>query len=181
MRQQPRLMQPSRQRVMASNTPLQRAARARALRRETPLQHYNDDGIITEGVVDLAFLEFTADFDGWTVVDFKTDRELKNAEEQYRAQLALNDIRQPVMGSPLVASQGLELPMGPSCQNLVDVAQGGIEGRLVVTAVVVDPAADVTVEHPCKIIQRQQRTSSEVADGRVARRNLTPGRSQIRA
>ena len=44
--------------------------------------------------------------------------------------------------------------MGPSCQNLVDVAQGGIEGRLVVTAVVVDPAADVTVEHPCKIIQR---------------------------
>ena len=72
--------------------------------------------------------------------------------EQIR--LALNDIRQPVMGSSLVASQGLELPMGPSCQNLVDVAQGGIEGRLVVTAVVVDPAADVTVEHPCKIIQR---------------------------
>ena len=48
--------------------------------------------------------------------------------EQIR--LALNDIRQPVMGSPLVASQGLELPMGPSCQNLVDVAQGGIEGDL---------------------------------------------------
>jgi hypothetical protein len=72
--------------------------------------------------------------------------------EQIR--LALNDIRQPVMCPPLVASQGLELPMGPSCQNLVDVAQGGIEGRLVVTAVVVDPAADVTVEHPCKIIQR---------------------------
>ena len=44
--------------------------------------------------------------------------------------------------------------MGPSCQNLVDVAQDGIEGRLVVTAVVVDPAADVTVEHPSKIIQR---------------------------
>ena len=72
--------------------------------------------------------------------------------EQIR--LALNDIRQPVMCPPLVASQGLELPMGPSCQNAVDVAQGGIEGRLVVTAVVVDPAADVTVEHPCKIIQR---------------------------
>ena len=72
--------------------------------------------------------------------------------EQIR--LALNDIRQRVMCPPLVASQGLELPMGPSCQNLVDVAQGGIEGRLVVTAVVVDPAADVTVEHPCKIIQR---------------------------
>ena len=72
--------------------------------------------------------------------------------EQIR--LALNDIRQPVMCPSLVASQGLELPMGPSCQNAVDVAQGGIEGRLVVTAVVVDPAADVTVEQPCKIIQR---------------------------
>jgi hypothetical protein len=45
--------------------------------------------------------------------------------EQIR--LALNDIRQPVMCPPLVASQGLELPMGPSCQNLVDVAQGGID------------------------------------------------------
>jgi len=87
MRQQPRLMQPSRQSEI-QHPLLQRAARARALRRATPLQHYNDDGIITEGVVDLAFLEVTADFDGWTVVDFKTDRELKNAEEQYRAQLA---------------------------------------------------------------------------------------------
>ena len=72
--------------------------------------------------------------------------------EQIR--LAPNDIRQPVMCPPLVASQGLELPMGPSCQNLVDVAQGGIESRLVVTPIVVDPAADVTVEHPSKIIQR---------------------------
>ena len=34
------------------------------------------------------------------------------------------------------------------------MAQGRIESRLVVTAVVVDPAADVTVEHPSKIIQR---------------------------
>ena len=72
--------------------------------------------------------------------------------EQIR--LAPNDIRQPMMCPSLVASQGLELPMGPSCQDLVDVAQGGIEGRLVVTAVVVDPAADVTIEHPSKIIQR---------------------------
>ena len=46
--------------------------------------------------------------------------------------LAPNDIRQPVMCSSLVASQGLELPMGPSCQNFVDVAQGRIESRLVV-------------------------------------------------
>ena len=72
--------------------------------------------------------------------------------EQIR--LAPNDIRQPVMCPPLVASQGLELPMRPSCQDTVDVPQGGIEGRLVETAVVVDPATDMVVEHPCQIVQR---------------------------
>ena len=71
--------------------------------------------------------------------------------EQIR--LAPNDIRQPVMCPSLVASQGLELPMGPSCQNFVDVEQGRIESRLVVTAVVVDPAANVRVEHPSEVIQ----------------------------
>jgi hypothetical protein len=30
---------------------------------------------VIEGIVDLAFSEKTADFAGWTVVDFKTDRE----------------------------------------------------------------------------------------------------------
>jgi hypothetical protein len=34
---------------------LQRAARAKVLRRETPIQHYRDDGTLIEGVVDLAF------------------------------------------------------------------------------------------------------------------------------
>src|SRR5262249_59836776 len=48
--------------------------------------------------------------------------------------LAAYDVRQPVMRSSLVASEGLELPMHPSCQNAVDVAQGGIERRLVETA-----------------------------------------------
>ena len=67
---------------------LQRAARARALRRETPVQHYRDDGMLIEGVVDLAFQEMTPEFNGWTVVDFKTDREIEKAENQYRAQVA---------------------------------------------------------------------------------------------
>ena len=67
---------------------LQRAARAQTLRRETPVQHYRDDGMLIEGVVDLAFEEITPEFSGWTVVDFKTDREIEKAENQYRAQVA---------------------------------------------------------------------------------------------
>jgi ATP-dependent exoDNAse (exonuclease V) beta subunit len=67
---------------------MQRAARAQTLRRETPLQHYREDGTLIEGVVDLAFQERTPEFKGWTVVDFKTDREIGKAENQYRAQVA---------------------------------------------------------------------------------------------
>jgi ATP-dependent exoDNAse (exonuclease V) beta subunit len=67
---------------------IQRAATAQALRRETPVQHHRDDGTLIEGVVDLAFQESTAEFEGWTVVDFKTDREIEKAENQYRAQVA---------------------------------------------------------------------------------------------
>jgi ATP-dependent exoDNAse (exonuclease V) beta subunit len=58
------------------------------LRRETPFQHYRDDGTPIEGVVDLAFQENTPEFQGWTVVDFKTDREIEKADNQYRAQVA---------------------------------------------------------------------------------------------
>jgi ATP-dependent exoDNAse (exonuclease V) beta subunit len=67
---------------------LQRAARAKVVRRETPVQHYLDDGTLIEGVVDLAFQESTPEFGGWIVVDFKTDREIEKAETQYRAQVA---------------------------------------------------------------------------------------------
>jgi ATP-dependent exoDNAse (exonuclease V) beta subunit len=67
---------------------MQRAVAAKTLRRETPLQHYREDGTLIEGVVDLAFHESTPEFNGWTVVDFKTDREIEKAENQYRAQVA---------------------------------------------------------------------------------------------
>jgi ATP-dependent exoDNAse (exonuclease V) beta subunit len=67
---------------------IQRAATGQALRRETPIQHYREDGTLIEGVVDLAFQENTPDFNGWTIVDFKTDREIEKAENQYRAQVA---------------------------------------------------------------------------------------------
>ena len=44
-----------------------------------------DDGIVVEGVVDLAF----RDDDTWVVVDFKTDRELEVALDVYRRQVQL--------------------------------------------------------------------------------------------
>jgi len=64
-----------------------RAADARgACRRETPVTHTLPDGTVIEGVVDLAFEEAGT----WTVVDYKTDRELAaSGEDRYRRQVAL--------------------------------------------------------------------------------------------
>ena len=72
--------------------------------------------------------------------------------EQIR--LTLHYVQQPMMCPSLVASEGLELPMRPSCQDAVDVPECGIESRFVETTVVVDPATDMVVEHPGQVIQR---------------------------
>ena len=86
---------------------LRRAAASAAtggLRRETPVLLRLDDGSLAEGVVDLAFREqgdgnggdagAAGDGDGsaaagWTVVDFKTDRELADRRASYEAQVRL--------------------------------------------------------------------------------------------
>ena len=64
-----------------------RAASAQGLcRREAPLTLSLADGTLVEGVVDLAFEENGA----WTIIDYKTDRELAAAgEDRYRRQVAL--------------------------------------------------------------------------------------------
>jgi ATP-dependent exoDNAse (exonuclease V) beta subunit len=62
---------------------LARARRASAVRRETPVAWVHDDGMLIEGVLDLAFDEDELT----TVVDFKTDHELAAGEARYRAQL----------------------------------------------------------------------------------------------
>jgi ATP-dependent helicase/nuclease subunit A len=67
---------------------MRRAATAACLRRETPVQHQITDGPLVEGVLDLAFKEDNPEFRGWTIIDFKTDRELKASQEQYVAQVA---------------------------------------------------------------------------------------------
>ncbi len=61
------------------------ASRRGAARRETPVTCLMPDGTLLEGIVDLAFEE-----DGrWTVVDYKTDRDVTGSEEEYRRQVAL--------------------------------------------------------------------------------------------
>ena len=59
---------------------MRRAANAEAKRvhREVPVMMARD-GILLEGVVDLAFFETTATFTGWTVVDFKTTLEFRGS------------------------------------------------------------------------------------------------------
>ncbi|MGQ0723290.1 MAG: UvrD-helicase domain-containing protein [Candidatus Eiseniibacteriota bacterium] len=54
-------------------------------RRETPVTDRLGDGVLVEGVVDLAFRENGR----WTVVDFKTDREAEADLEAYRRQVSL--------------------------------------------------------------------------------------------
>ncbi len=71
---------------------LRRAALSQAaggLRREAPVLLRLDDGSLADGVVDLAFREESADGPRWTVVDFKTDRELGEHRARYAAQVRL--------------------------------------------------------------------------------------------
>jgi ATP-dependent exoDNAse (exonuclease V) beta subunit len=57
-----------------------------ACRRETPITWTGPDGTLVEGIVDLAFEESGE----WTVVDYKTDREIAaSGEDRYRRQVAL--------------------------------------------------------------------------------------------
>lgn len=70
---------------------LQRAANAASaghLRREVPVMLMQDQ-VLAEGMVDLAFRDEMPDFAGWTVVDFKTDRELEIARDRYVRQVDL--------------------------------------------------------------------------------------------
>ncbi|MGH8014379.1 MAG: UvrD-helicase domain-containing protein [Candidatus Binataceae bacterium] len=65
-----------------------RAACAASIRRESALMVTLEDGMIVEGIADLAFLEENAATRAWTVVDFKTDREIGTRLTEYQIQLA---------------------------------------------------------------------------------------------
>jgi ATP-dependent exoDNAse (exonuclease V) beta subunit len=89
---------------------MRRAASRRAdeLRRETPVMMKLKDGSIAEGVVDLAFPDNAPGFEGWTIVDFKTDREFAVSSGRYITQVKLyagaigNLMRVPTQGVLLV-------------------------------------------------------------------------------
>ena len=70
--------------------PLLHRARAAAAhgdcRREVPVSACLDDGTLVEGVVDLAYRD---EGGVWTVIDFKTDKELDMALDVYERQVAL--------------------------------------------------------------------------------------------
>jgi ATP-dependent exoDNAse (exonuclease V) beta subunit len=69
---------------------LVRARAASAVRREVPVAHVLADGTIAEGVVDLAFREIDArGAAAWTVVDFKTDREIEDRRAAYESQVRM--------------------------------------------------------------------------------------------
>jgi ATP-dependent exoDNAse (exonuclease V) beta subunit len=62
-----------------------RAAQKGRCRREAPVAWRDADGLLVEGVVDLAFEHG----EGWTVIDFKTDEEFGGNEAAYRRQVAM--------------------------------------------------------------------------------------------
>ncbi len=65
---------------------LEAARQAKEMRREVPFHHYLDEHRLLEGTIDLCY----RDESGWTVVDFKTDRDPVASEERtltYRRQL----------------------------------------------------------------------------------------------
>jgi len=65
------------------------AASAMTVRRECPVVIRLDDGVVVEGVVDLAFMTIETGGPRWTVVDFKTDINLAAGLDEYRWQVAL--------------------------------------------------------------------------------------------
>ena len=61
------------------------AAQQGRCRREAPIAWRDPDGLLIEGVIDLAFEQA----EGWTVMDFKTDEEFRGNEPAYRRQVGM--------------------------------------------------------------------------------------------
>jgi ATP-dependent exoDNAse (exonuclease V) beta subunit len=62
-----------------------RAAQQDRCRREVPIAWRDSEGVLIEGVIDLAFEQAG----GWTVIDFKTDEEFRGDEPAYRRQVQM--------------------------------------------------------------------------------------------
>lgn len=76
----------------ALDLPLMRRASTQPkdrLHREAPVLFRLEDDSLAEGVIDLLYRGVEPDFAGWTVVDFKTDKEFAVNSERYVAQVSL--------------------------------------------------------------------------------------------
>jgi ATP-dependent exoDNAse (exonuclease V) beta subunit len=65
------------------------AATSERAHREYPILFRLENGPLVEGIADLAFETRLDGRARWTIVDFKTDRDLAPSLERYRAQLRL--------------------------------------------------------------------------------------------
>ena len=75
----------------------QDASLQRRCRREVPLTFRTSAGLLVEGIVDLAF----KDGDQWTIVDFKTDEELRTAANYDRQIKLYGDAVRASTGEPV--------------------------------------------------------------------------------
>jgi ATP-dependent exoDNAse (exonuclease V) beta subunit len=74
------------------------AAQQGRCRREVPVVWHDTNGVLIEGVVDLAFEQA----DGWIVIDFKTDEEFRGNELAYRRQVEMYaSAIQAAIGAPV--------------------------------------------------------------------------------
>ena len=74
------------------------AAQQGRCRREVPVVWRDSNGVLIEGVVDLAFEQI----DGWIVIDFKTDEEFRGNELAYRRQVEMYAAAiQAAIGTPV--------------------------------------------------------------------------------
>jgi ATP-dependent exoDNAse (exonuclease V) beta subunit len=64
------------------------AANSGHCRREVPVALKLGDGVMVEGVIDLAFQEQQPD-SPWIVIDYKTDFEVRGKLEEYQNQVSL--------------------------------------------------------------------------------------------
>src|SRR5579885_375294 len=76
------------ERALASKI-MRAAAASSRVHREYPILFRLGDSTLVEGIADLAFESATPGGSRWTIVDFKTDRDLASRLDQYRAQLRL--------------------------------------------------------------------------------------------
>ncbi|HYA36083.1 MAG TPA: UvrD-helicase domain-containing protein [Candidatus Binataceae bacterium] len=68
---------------------IERIRRCDIVHRECPIVLTLDEGTVVEGVADLAFVEKSESGEVWNVIDFKTDLDIGNRIDEYRAQVAL--------------------------------------------------------------------------------------------